>query len=74
MMVKLFMRGSWMLCLLNGMLAVVTRLLASVGSVSALFSGRSLPIGYHAFMDGALLFFMLTVASASVEFIDKRFQ
>jgi hypothetical protein len=73
-MANLFMRGSWMLCLLNGMLAVITRVLASVGSVSAVFAGKSLPIGYHAFMDGALLFFMLTLASASVEFIDKRFQ
>jgi hypothetical protein len=55
-------------------LAVVTRLLASVGSVSSLFAGRSLPVGYHAFMDGTVLFCLLTVASASVEFIDKRFQ
>ena len=34
-MVKLFMRGSWMLCLLNGVLAVVTRLLASVPQTAA---------------------------------------
>jgi hypothetical protein len=73
-MAKLFMRGCWMLCLLNGMLAVITRVLASVGSVASVFAGKSLPIGYHAFMDGALLFFMLTVASASVAFVDKRFQ
>jgi hypothetical protein len=53
-------------------LAVITRFLATVGGTATLFAGRALPIGYHSFMDGVLLFFMLTLVSASVEFVDKR--
>jgi hypothetical protein len=69
---KLIMRVSLMLCVLCALLALITRFMATVGGTSALFSGRALPIGYHSFMDGVLLFFMLTVASASVEFVDNR--
>lgn len=73
-MSKLVMRISYWLCLLCGTLAVITRLLAALGSTSTLLTGRALPIGYHSFMDGVLLFFMLTVASASVTFAEKRSQ
>jgi hypothetical protein len=69
---KLIMRISYILCLLSGALAVVARIVATFVGTSTLFSGHVLPIGYHSFMDGVLLFFMLTLASASVEFVDKR--
>ncbi len=71
-MAKLTMRICYLLCLLCGLLAVITRFLATVGGTATLFAGRALPIGYHSFMDGVLLFFMLTLVSASVEFVDKR--
>ena len=73
-MAKQVMRLSYALCLLCAALALVTRILASFGASSALFTGRALPIGYHSFMDGVLLFFMVTLASAGVAFIDKRGQ
>ncbi len=73
-MAKLVMRICYLLCMLCALLAVITRILSAFGSTAVLFSSRALPIGYHSFMDGVLLFFMLTLASASVEFIDKRFQ
>jgi hypothetical protein len=71
-MVKQIMRLSYWLCLLSAGLALITRLLATIGTTAALFSGRTLPIGYHTFMDGVLLFFVLTIASASVAFTESR--
>lgn len=71
-MAKLVMRASYYLCVLCAVLALITRILASVGSVAAAFVGRALPIGYHAFMDGVFLFLALVLASASVVFIDKH--
>jgi hypothetical protein len=71
-MAKLVLRASYALCLLCAVLALITRILASVGGTSAFFAGRALPIGYHSFMDGVLLFFMVTLASASVVFVEKR--
>lgn len=71
-MAKLVMRASYALCLLCAVLAVISRVLALFGSTSALFVGRALPIGYHSFMDGVLLFFMVTLASAGVAIIEKR--
>ena len=73
-MAKLIMRISYMLCVLCGVLALGARIVATFVGTSTLFSGHVLPIGYHSFMDGVLLFFMLTLASASVEFVDKRTQ
>jgi hypothetical protein len=73
-MAKLIMRISYLLCLLCAVLALGARTVATFVGTSTLFSGRALPIGYHTFLDGVLLFFMLTLASASVAFVDKRSQ
>jgi hypothetical protein len=48
--------------------------MATFAGTAAFFTGRTLPIGYHSFMDGVLLFFMVTLASAGVVFVDKRSQ
>ncbi|MFZ3380761.1 MAG: hypothetical protein WA823_11690 [Candidatus Acidiferrales bacterium] len=73
-MAKLVMRISYALCLLCAVLALITRVMATFASTAELFAGRALPIGYHSFMDGVLLFFMVTLASAGVVFVDKRSQ
>jgi hypothetical protein len=66
------MRISFLLCLISVICALITRILAAVGSSAMFFSSRALPIGYHSFVDGVIIFFMLTLASASVAFIEKR--
>ncbi len=71
-MVKQVLRVNFALCMLCGVLAIVTRLANALGFYNTLFIGRPNPIGYHSFMDGVLLFFMLTVATASYLFADKR--
>jgi hypothetical protein len=73
-MAKLVMRISYLLCLLCALLALLTRFMATFAGTAAFFTGRTLPIGYHSFMDGVLLFFMVTLASAGVVFVDKRSQ
>jgi|HubBroStandDraft_5_1064220.scaffolds.fasta_scaffold27179_3 hypothetical protein len=71
-MAKLVMRISYMLCLLCGVVALIMRILNAINGNTLLFAGRALPIGYHSFMDGVLLFFTITLASAAVAFIDQR--
>jgi uncharacterized membrane protein len=71
-MAKLIMRVSYLLCLLCGVVALVMRIVAAFSGTALFFAGRTLPIGYHSFMDGVLLFFTLTLASAAVAFIDQR--
>jgi hypothetical protein len=66
------MRISYLLCVVSVICALITRVLAAVGASAMFFSSRALPIGYHSFVDGVLIFFMLTVASAGVAFIEKR--
>jgi hypothetical protein len=73
-MTKQVMRVSYVLCLVSAVLALLTRVMASFSPTAMLFTGRALPIGYHTFMDGVLLFFMVTLASAGVAFVDKRTQ
>ena len=71
-MAKLVMRISFLLCLVCGVLAVICRIAAAFNPNALILSGHSLPIGYHSFMDGVLLFFMLTLASGAVAFIEKQ--
>jgi hypothetical protein len=66
------MRVSFLLCVLCGVLAVICRIVAAFNANALILSGHSLPIGYHSFMDGVLLFFMLTVAAGAVVFIDRQ--
>jgi hypothetical protein len=71
---KLVMRISYTLCVICVLLALIIRILAVFGSTTTLFSSRALPIGYHSFVDGVWIFSLLTLSSASVEFINRRFQ
>jgi hypothetical protein len=71
-MEKHVIRLSYMLCLLCAVLAILTRLLNAFGLPAALFIDRANPIGYHSFLDGVFLFFILTVASASFAWFKKH--
>ncbi len=71
-MVKQLLRVNFGLCMLCGALAILTRVGNALGFYSTLFIGRPNPIGYHSFLDGVLLFFMLTLATASFLFVEKR--
>ncbi|HSY57999.1 MAG TPA: hypothetical protein VK795_00490 [Terriglobales bacterium] len=74
-MEKHIMRLSYSLCLLCAVLAVIARVLAALNLPSALFtgvSGNPGAIGYHSFMDGVILFFMTTVATAGFAWVKKN--
>ncbi|MGH9744677.1 MAG: hypothetical protein ACRD59_01030 [Candidatus Acidiferrales bacterium] len=73
-MEKQIMRLSYGLCLLCAVLAVVTRCLQALNLYAALFAGRPYSIGYHSFLDGAILFFMTTVATACFVWVKKESQ
>jgi hypothetical protein len=66
------MRISYILCLVCAACALISRIVAAFSTNSAILSSHALPIGYHSFMDGVLLFFWLTLASGVVAFVDKR--
>jgi hypothetical protein len=74
-MEKHIMRISYTLCLLCAVLAIIARILTALNLPSTLFTG--LPgnpnaIGYHSFMDGVILFFMTTVATAGYAWVKKN--
>ncbi len=63
-MEKHIIRWSYWLGIVSVVLAFVTRALNVLGVVT-LFRGRGNAIGYHTFLDGALLFFVATIATSS---------
>jgi hypothetical protein len=72
-MEKHVMRLSYGLCLLCAVLALVARTLAALGLPSTIFPGSPTGVGYHGFMDGVILFFMTTVATACFAWAKKNF-
>ena len=73
-MEKLVMRLSYWLCLLCAVLAIVTRCLEALNVSATLFAGRPSAIGYHSFMDGVILFFMICVATACSAWVKRESQ
>jgi hypothetical protein len=74
-MEKHIMRLSYSLCLLCAVLAVITRCLSALSLPASLFAGATgnvYAIGYHSFMDGVMLFFMTTVATAGSAWVKKN--
>ena len=61
---KQIVRWSYWLGAACALVAVVARLLNLVGRQLELFPTRGNPIGYHTFLDGALLFFVISIATA----------
>jgi hypothetical protein len=67
-MIKLIGRVCYWLGMLWAVLALVTRIGTALG-LSAQFQVRGSTFGYHIFLDGALLFFFATMATASYTYV-----
>lgn len=61
---KHIVRWSYWLGAACALLAVVARLLNLVGAQPNLLQTKGNPIGYHTFLDAALLFFLICIATA----------
>ena len=61
---KHIVRWSYWLGTAFALLAVVARLLNLAGIDPNLLPSRGNPIGYHTFLDAALLFFLISIATA----------
>jgi hypothetical protein len=71
-MEKHIMRLSYGLCLLCAVLALIARALTALSLPSVIFPGNPNGVGYHSFMDGVILFFMTTVATACFAWVKKN--
>jgi hypothetical protein len=73
-MEKLVMRLSYWLCLLCAVLALISRSLAALNlpSVAFVSSGVS-AVSYHSFVDGVILFFMTSLATAAWVWVKQQF-
>lgn len=63
-MERLILRWSYLLGLLCAVLALIARGLNVMGMSAALVQTKGNSIGYHSFVDGALLFFVTAIATA----------
>ena len=73
-MEKHIMRVSYGLCLLCAVLALITRCLAALNTPALIFTrSGNYAIGYHAFVDGVLLFFMTSLTTAAYIWVKKKF-
>jgi|HubBroStandDraft_6_1064221.scaffolds.fasta_scaffold303444_2 hypothetical protein len=73
-MEKLVMRLSYWLCLLCGLLALITRCLAALNLPSIAFVNSGVnAISYHSFVDGVVLFFMISLTTAAWIWVKKQF-
>jgi hypothetical protein len=73
-MEKHIMRVSYGLCLLCAVLALITRGLIALKMPAQIFTrGGNYAIGYHAFVDGVLLFFMTSLTTAAYVWVKKHF-
>jgi hypothetical protein len=71
-MEKSLARLSYWLGVLCTVLAVLARLLNMVGVNALQFNTRGNGIGYRTFLAGAILFFVMAIASASFDALNKR--
>jgi len=71
-MEKLLGRLSIWLCCLCAVLAIITRVMTAFGLPAAIFQSRMNPIDYHTFMDGVLLFTMLSLVAACFSYVNRN--
>ncbi len=71
-MEKHVMRLSYGLCLLCAVLALIARVLAAFSLPSQIFPGNPYGVSYHSFMDGVILFFMTSVATACFAWVKRN--
>ena len=59
--------------IVSAILALITRLLAVIGIfVSNTAPSGKIPISYKSFLDGAILFFMMAIASSAAMWIKQQ--
>jgi hypothetical protein len=74
-MEKHVMRLSYGLCLASAALALITRILSALSVPSVIFPGSGMSaVSYHSFMDGVILFFMVSVTTAAYVWVKKQFE
>lgn len=73
-MEKHIMRLSYGLCLLCAVLALIMRRLTAFNLPAIMFAGNAGAISYHAFMDGVILLFMTTLATAAYIITKKQLE
>jgi uncharacterized membrane protein YecN with MAPEG domain len=71
-MEKHLSRLSIWLCCLCAVLAIISRVLDAWGLPNSFLPGRFNPIGYHSFMDGVLLFTMISITSACFAYVKRN--
>jgi len=71
-MEKLVSRLSFWLCCLCAVLAIITRFLNALGRPDTILQNGVNPIGYHSFMDGVLLFTMISLATAGFAYVKRN--
>jgi len=52
--------------IVSTVLALITRLLAAMGVFVSTSSAGKIPISYRSFLDGAMLFFVMAIASSVI--------
>lgn len=57
-------RWSYWIGVACAVIAVIARVLNLIGAPLLLFPTRGNPVGYRTFLDGALLFFVISIATA----------
>jgi len=58
--------------LLSTITALITRLLAAIGVFVATPSAGRIPISYRSFLDGAILFFIMAIASSVAAWVKEK--
>jgi hypothetical protein len=70
-MEKLIAKASYWLGVTCVVLAFLARALNVVGSDSLHFLNKGNPVGYHSFLDGALLFFVMAIATGAYTWVNS---
>ncbi|MGA8224392.1 MAG: hypothetical protein WB780_22290 [Candidatus Acidiferrales bacterium] len=71
-MEKILSRLSFWLCCVCAVFAIISRVLNAWGLPSSFLLERVNPIGYHSFMDGVLLFTMISIATACFAYVKRN--
>jgi hypothetical protein len=71
-MEKQLSRLSFWLCCIFAILAIITRVMDAWGLPASFPQNKINPIGYHSFMDGVMLFTLLSVAVACFTYVKRN--
>jgi hypothetical protein len=71
-MEKHIIKWSYWLGISSVALAFLARAVNILGPDSLHFATKGNPVGYHSFLDGAVLFFLTTIATASYSWFNSQ--